>query len=491
MVKLATAAAAVAMVAGCTSGSTGPTVLTVLASAELADLGPVLTQLRQETGIELRMTHEGTVSASARVAAGSAGHDLAWLSSDHLLRLRTEQLPLRENIMMSPLVIGLEPAAAARLRAAARGEPTWADVAGLAAAGELRYVLSDPRVSGSGLFTLIGAATAAAGTGAALRPEDVRCDRLRSFLTGRAASAGSAEQPAAEYARVHGDVDAVVAYESTLVSLNASKSLPEPLELVYPRDGVVLADYPLMLLDTGKRTAYDTAVAWLRGPDGQRAIMRTTARRPVDPAVERPEALARPLGTGLYFPGRQEVVDALLAAYDRAGEPVRIVYVLDYSTSMRGPRIAGLRRTFEVLAGHGGFEQFHVGETVTVLRFAGTVLEERTTTVAGRPDLDALRASVSANDLTDGTAIWSALDRAYRVAGKGNVIVVTDGENNTGMTPQEFTAAWPTPPVPTWVVRLDGADPVRLADVATRTGGRAVDADADSLLTALRSIRGC
>ncbi|MBY8852672.1 substrate-binding domain-containing protein, partial [Saccharothrix sp. MB29] len=222
----------------------------------------------------------------------------------------------------------------------------------------------------------------------------MRCDRLRGFLAGRATSSGAPEQPAEEYARAHGEADAVIAYESTLIALNASGKLPEPLELVYPRDGVVLADYPLMLLEPGKRAAYDTVVAWLRGADGQRSIMRSTSRRPVDPTVERPEALARPLGTGLYFPGRQEVVDTLLAAYDRAGEPVRVVYVLDYSTSMRGPRIEGLRRTFGVLADDGGFEQFHVGETITVLRFGGMVLEERTVTVAGRTDLDVLRDSV-------------------------------------------------------------------------------------------------
>ncbi|WP_433270569.1 substrate-binding domain-containing protein [Actinosynnema sp. CS-041913] len=467
---------------GCTAGP-GPTTLTVLASSELADLGPVLADLRRETGVELKPDYRGTVRASEDVARGT-GHDLAWLSSARYLKLRGGDLPLATSMMLSPLVIGVKAGKAAALRG---GQASWADIAALAGSGGLKYLMADPRATGSGLAALIGVATAAAGTGAALRTEDVRCDKLQGFLVGRAV-VSSAEDVAEDYVRRQDEVDAVLTYESTVLSLNASGRLREPLEVVYPRDGIVLADYPLMLLKPEKRAAYDRVVAWLGAEPAQRALMERTFRRPVDPRLPRTDPLRTPLGTALYFPGTQQVVDSLLAAYDRAGKGSRVVFVLDYSTSMAGARIEGLRSAFAALS---GFDRFHLGETVTVVRFAGEVLASHTVTIRGPADVDALRDLLAANDLRDGTAIWSALDHAYREAGDGTVVLMTDGENNAGVGVEEFLAAWPKPAAPTYAVRFGEADPVELARVADVSGGRVVDAAEGALAEAVKEIRGC
>lgn len=476
---------AAAVLAGCTTGPSERVTLTVLASSELADLAPVLADLRRDTGVELKLDHRGTVRASEDLAAG-VDHDLAWLATNRYLKLKGVDLPLSTSTMLSPLVVGVKAGKADALRGA-----SWADVASRAAAGELRFGMADPRVSGSGLAALIGVATAAAGTGAALRPEDVACDKLQGFLAGRVFGADGAAEVVDEYVRRQDEVDAVLTYESAVLSLNASGQLREPLEVVYPRDGIVLSDYPLMLLKPDKRAAYDRVVEWLRTPSAQRAIMERTYRRPVDPQVERGEALREPLGTALYFPGTQEVVDALLAAYDRAGRPARVVFVLDHSTSMAGARIAGLREAFATLGRAGGFDRFRLGETVVLLRFAGTVLEERTVEVRGAADLEALAGALASADLADGTAIWSALDRAYRVVGDGAVVLMTDGENNAGMSADDFLAAWPTPPARTYAIRFGEADAAELDRVARATGGRVVDAGAGSLLEAVKEIRGC
>ena len=475
-----------AVLAGCTSAKPEQVTLTVLASSELADLRDVLADLRRDTGVELKLDHRGTVRASEDLAAG-VDHDLAWLSTNRYLKLKGVDLPPSAPTMLSPLVLGVKASEARALR-----DASWADVASRAAAGELRFGMADPRVSGSGMAALIGVATAAAGTGAALRAEDVTCDKLQGFLTGRAFGAPGAAEVADEYVARQDEVDAVVAYESTVLSLNASGQLREPLEVVYPRDGIVLSDYPLMLLAPDKRAAYDRVVQWLRTPSAQRSIMERTHRRPVDPQVERTEKLREPIGTGLYFPGTQEVVDTLLAAHDRAGKPGRVVFVLDHSTSMAGARIAGLREAFATLSRAGGFDRFRVGETVVLVRFAGTVLEERSVVIGSAADLEGLATALTTAELADsGTAIWSALDHAYRIVGDGTVVLMTDGENNAGMSADEFLAAWPAPPARTYAIRFGEADPVELGRVASATGGRVVDAGAGSLLEAVKEIRGC
>ncbi|WP_244211345.1 substrate-binding domain-containing protein, partial [Amycolatopsis kentuckyensis] len=184
------------VLAGCSPGGPADTKLTVLATSELADLGPVLADLRRDTGVELVLDYRGTMAATAEL---HRGFDLAWLSTSRFLRLRGAEPDLATSIMLSPLVLGVKPGEAAKLGA----QPTWADIADRAAGGELRYGMADPHVSGSGMAALIGVATAAAGTGAALRPEDVRCDRIQGFLAGLGLAAhvllgdvGRVERPA-------------------------------------------------------------------------------------------------------------------------------------------------------------------------------------------------------------------------------------------------------------------------------------------------------
>ncbi|MDX8149564.1 substrate-binding domain-containing protein [Lentzea sp. BCCO 10_0061] len=471
----ALAAVLLLVLAACTP-STPEVRLKMLASTELADLGPVLTELRKATGVELTVEHRGTVEASRSLA----GFDLAWLSTTRFLRLRGAEPELASSVMTSPVVLGVKRGS----RAVLGERPTWADVADRAALGQFRYGMADPRVSGGGMAALIGVATAAAGTGAPLRPEDVSCDRLQGFLAGRAFDV---PDPVDEFAR-RSDVDGLVAHESELLSLNASGRLAEPLEIVYPRDGIVLSDYPLMLVEPAHRAAYDRVVEWLRSPDAQRMIAERTWRRPVEPSVVRNEKLRADLGTALYFPNSSEVIDRLLLFHDRAGEGRQVIFVLDYSTSMRGPRLAGLREAFASL---NGFDRFYVGETVTIVRFAGTVLEERSITVRGKQDLDALLAVVASDDLRDNTAIWAALDHALRLArGETAVVLMTDGENNAGPSVNEFLRVG-RGEVPVFPIRFGEASTAELDRVAQASGGRLVEAGAKSLLEAVREIRGC
>ncbi|HET6708464.1 vWA domain-containing protein [Amycolatopsis sp.] len=466
------------LVTACGPGGPDGTKLTVLATSELADLGPVLADLRRETGVELVMDYRGTMAATAEL---HRGFDLAWLSTGRFLRLRAAEPALSTPIMLSPLVLGVKAGDAAKLGA----QPTWADIADRAGGGELRYGMADPHVSGTGMAALIGVATAAAGTGAALRPEDVRCDRIQGFLAGRAFDAPDVTE---EYVRRQHEVGGLVAPESAILALNASGRLREPLEVVHPRDGTVLADYPLMLLDPGERAAYDRVVRWLRTPAAQRAIMERTFRRPADPAVPRTGKLATPAGNPLYFPDRQEVVDRLLRAYDRAGTGRQVIFVLDYSLSMAGPRVAALRRAFAALT---GFDRFFVGEQVTIIRFAGAVLEERTVTVSRQADVDALQAVVASADLRPHTAIWAALEHAYRVAKPGaSIVLMTDGENNAGPGLDTFLAG-KHDAGPAYAIRFGEASPADLGRVTAATGGRVVDGDAESLTKAVRELRGC
>ncbi|BFO16785.1 hypothetical protein SHKM778_31730 [Streptomyces sp. KM77-8] len=58
--------------------------LRVLAGPDLAVLGPLLGELKDETGVDLRLYHRADAETTT---PDRDRYDLAWLSSDHYLRL--------------------------------------------------------------------------------------------------------------------------------------------------------------------------------------------------------------------------------------------------------------------------------------------------------------------------------------------------------------------------------------------------------------------
>ncbi|MFD0394399.1 hypothetical protein ACFQ3Z_26970 [Streptomyces nogalater] len=252
------------------------------------------------------MHYRATNDASDTLLTGRHSYDLAWLSSDRYLRLRAKHAPAgatpatgmqSASIMRSPVVVGLTPDAARTLRAQAPGgRLSWADLADAAATGTVRFGMADP-----------GAATAASPPWSASPPPPpapaAPCAPPTSAATGCAASAPARASPPRlprpagrlrRPPRPHQRPDHLRVRTARPERLRPA---PRTLEIVHPADGMVLADYPLLLLDPGRRAAYDRVVDWLTAPGHQRDIMRRTLRRPVSTEVPRDTRLTAPWTT--------------------------------------------------------------------------------------------------------------------------------------------------------------------------------------------------
>src|SRR5262249_11141280 len=154
------------------------------------------------------------------------------------------------------------------------------------------------------------------------------------------------------YVRKQDSLGGMINYESVLLSLNRSGDLHEPLTLIYPKDGIVTADYPLMLLNGSKRTQYQKLVNELRSPAIQRALMTNTSRRPAVPGIPLDSRFPKQVLVELAFPSSLDVVRNLLSSYlNELSKPSHTLFVLDVSGSMGGSRIAGLKKAMDGLAG--------------------------------------------------------------------------------------------------------------------------------------------
>jgi len=292
------------------------------------------------------------------------------------------------------------------------------------------------------------------------------------------------------------------------------KSLKEPLDLIYPKDGIITADYPLMLLNPAKRDAYEKLVAYLRTTDVQTKIMTTTDRRPSIPDVKPDSRFSSQLLVELPFPANLNVVNNLIFAYlDQIRPPAHTYYVLDISGSMEGDRLDAVKKTFDNLTGAdqsitGQFARLRAREEITIIPFNGSVQDDRTFTIndvtSNSPDLKAVRNYVDNLQANDGTGIYDALEQAYNDAAAAqasdpnrfySVVLMTDGENNSGAGPSDFQNFYKNQTavvqqIPTFPIIFGEASPQDLTNIATLTGGQAFDSRNASLATIFKVIRG-
>ncbi|MFC4471428.1 substrate-binding domain-containing protein [Streptomyces xiangluensis] len=478
-----------------------PGTLRVLASSELSDMGPVLEEIRLDTGITVVPAYMGTRDAVDRLASGKAdgAYDAAWLASSDYLRLdaaAAKKVVSQTSIMSSPVAIGVKPETVRRLGWKPE-DLTWSQVHQAVAAGDLTYGMTDPARSNSGFSALISVASGLSGAQSALTDADVEraTPKLAEFFKGQELTSGSSGWLASAYER-RGSVDALLNYESVLLGM-------KDLTVIRPKDGVVTADYPLASLASTDQSTRETVrrlTDALRAADVQQHITERTGRRPVVASVTPAPRLDPSRRRELPFPGSKSVADGLLDAYEnKLRRPSRTVYVLDTSGSMReGGRLGRLKKALTALT-----SDFRDREEVTLMPFGSAVKSVRTHVVRPedpRTGLDGIRRDTDALTASGDTAIYTSLEKAYEHLGADDdtftsIVLMTDGENTAGAGPEQFDGFYAGLPgeqreIPVFPILFGDSDRAELEHIAELTGGRLFDAQKGSLDGAFEEIRG-
>ncbi|UED82938.1 substrate-binding and VWA domain-containing protein [Streptomyces profundus] len=486
----------------------------ILAGSELADMEFLLERATEETGVEVEITHAGTLDATRQVLSGEADgtYDAVWLATNDYLRLHPEaerRILTETSIMTSPVALGLRPEALDRL-GWQPDEITWSQVHEAAAAGDLTFGMTDPTRSNSGYSALISVTSALSGAQSALTADDVSgsATELRELFAGQRLTSGSSGWLAEAFGQ-RADVDALVNYESVLLGLD--RAGVADLAVVRPLDGVVTARYPLTTLSSASPEAGEALRllgAYLRTAPAQRALTEETLRRPVATEVTAAESIPDGQRRELPYPGSLDVADALLDAYDgELRRPSRTLYLLDTSGSMSGERLAALQDALRHLTGadNPAGERFRDREEVTLMPFSDAVVSTETWTVdaEGREEaLAGIRSGTDALVAQGETAVYASLIEAYELlADEGardaftSIVLMTDGENNDEVQATDFQdfhggLGDEQRRVPVFTILFGDSDPAELELIAEGTGGALFDAVNGSLADAFREIRG-
>lgn len=504
-----------AMLGGCSQDGE---VVSVLAGSELKDIEPMLDDIEREANVRIEFRYTGTLDGAETLASGEP-YDMGWFSHAKYLallegRAQHKIIQAAEKLALSPVIAGVKKSVADRWGWCENPAVSWQAFADKASRGELTFAMTNPASSNSGFSATVGVQSALAG-GEALQPEMIDSEAMLGFAKGHKLTSGSSGWLAEKYLAEQDRVDAIFNYESVLLGLNASGGLREPLCLIYPPEGVVTADYPLLLINRDKRPAFDRLVAYFKQPEVQARLMRETARRPVVPGVIPDARFPNAVIVELPFPGQVETVDQILMTYlDKQRAPSTSLFVLDMSGSMgREQRLEQLKQSLRNLAGAdrsitGQFARFRAREQVIFQPFNDQPMPKITFAVqTGNdqdPGLQEMRQVISGFSAAGGTAIYDTLKVAYEEAVRlraenpdrfFSIVLMSDGMNREGMGFADFKQHYQRVadeygPIPTFPVIFGDANKAEMQALAQLTGGRSFDSTGHSLAQVFKKIRG-
>jgi len=302
------------------------------------------------------------------------------------------------------------------------------------------------------------------------------------------------------------------------MTLNSSGKLKENLVLVYPKEGVATADYPLLLLNNRDADKYQKVVDWLRSADIQNWLVTNTKRRPINVAVaaevNKQNIFPQKDFIELPFTSDREVASALMGAYlNSFRRPLASSFVIDVSGSMASQgRINDLKVSLDTLASADNTLSSRMAalssrETVLITPFSSKVYDTVKLKIgagaAKEATLEAYRNAISSLNSAGNTALFDAvLTGLTQVAAEkkanpnvsASVVVFTDGESNTGTSFHGFLERWKqmdedTRAIPIFTIAYGEGNTQQLETIAQMSGGKLFDAKKNSLYAVFKEIR--
>lgn len=353
---LAIAALAVAVIFG-TFGPQ-PTPLAIVAGSENKDLEPLIQDWADQNNIALTMTYLGSVDISRELEKGKDGaFDAVWPAHSLWIALGDSRKATKyaQSILRSPVVLGVKTSIARQLGWIGRDDITIQMIAQAARDKKFRLAMTSATQSNSGAAAYIGFLYAMAGNPDVLTRDHLNDpkvqDAVRQLLGQVDRSSGSSGWLIDSVVANPAAYDAVFNYESAI--LDADRKLTaageDPLYIIYPANGLAVADSPLAYLDKGdsaKEAAFLKLQGFLLGSETQKTLSDRGRRaglvgidaQTVNTAVWNPAwgaDLQRDIAP-IPIPNAEVIAQALSLYQTELRKPSLTIWVLDVSGSMAG-----------------------------------------------------------------------------------------------------------------------------------------------------------
>jgi Ca-activated chloride channel family protein len=493
--------------------------LTVLSGSENKALEPIIREFEAANGVKIDMKYQGSVDIMNALREGGAGADAVWPANSIWLSMgdTKHNVKLAKSIMVTPVVFGVRTSKAKQLGWVGK-DVTVDQILSAVQAKKLSFMMTSATQSNSGASAFLGFISALLGhpdqiTQADLAKPELQA-KLRAILGGVNRSSGSSDFLKDLYLSAPDRYDAMVNYEALIIEANQKLVAQgkEPLYVVYPSDGLSLADSPLAYVDHGdaaKQALFQKFQDYLLQPSVQARIEALGRRTELggvvtkaDPVVFNPAWGVRtdaPLNV-IRFPTADVVESALTLYQTELKKPSATVFALDFSGSMQGEGESQVKQAMHMLLDPATSKKYllQLGQkdVVIVIPFNNQMMQPLTAT--GPQEAQQLVAKIDALSAGGGTDIYTPTVGGLQALAKFDpsqynisAVLMTDGESNTGMSAGDFQRAYAqlARDIPVYSIMFGSANPDQLDAIAKTTRSSVFDGRTD-LVSAFKKVRG-
>ena len=488
----------------------------ILSGSENQELETIIQECSEATGVEIQMEYKGSVDSMRELENGAPDYDAVWPASSIWVSMGDTGHLIKhsQSISMTPVVFGIRESLAEKLGFV--GEKVSVnDILTAIRDGEMSFCMTSATQSNSGASAYIGFLYALLGKQEGLTSEDLQKPDLqadiRELLSGVERSSGSSDWLKDMF--LEGDYDAMVNYECLIIDANQQleEEGKEPLYVVYPYDGLSIADSPLGYVDHGdeeKEEAFLAVQEYLLS-DKTQAEIEATGRRINAGGVskENQDVFNSDWGidterilSPIQMPEAAVLTEALNVYQTSFKKPSLNIYCLDFSGSMSGTGEEQLKEAMAQILlqenARKNFLQANAGEVNEVVFFDDTILDVQAAADDSDEALAELNQKVADFQIAGGTDIYRAAAEALEIASGYDltnytpaIILMTDGRSNYNYS--NFEEVWNRyeEDIPIFSITFGDADPGQLEELAKISGGRVFDGTKD-LTAAFRSVKG-
>lgn len=488
----------------------------ILSGSENEELEAVIDECSQATGVEIEMDYKGSVDIMRALESGAEEYDAVWPASSIWLSMGDVNHLVKhsQSISMTPVVFGIRDSLAEELGFKGK-DVSVKDILAAIQGGKMSFCMTSATQSNSGASAYIGFLYALLGKQEGMTAEDLQGEQLRADITellgGVERSSGSSDWLKDLFLKE--DYDAMVNYECLIIDANRQLESEgkEPLYIVYPYDGLSIADSPLGYVDHGdsqKEEAFQAVQQYLLSKEAQSEIEATGRRISANGVSdENKDVFNEEWGvdterilSSIQMPDADVLMEALNLYQTSFKKPSLNIYCLDFSGSMEGTGEAQLKDAMSQILlqenASRNFLQANAGEVNEVIFFDNTILDIERAADDSDEALAQLYQKVADFQIAGGTDIYNAAAQALAEASSYDlekytpaIILMTDGVSDYNY--QTFQEAWDILgiDVPVFSITFGAADPTQLEELAEATGGRVFDGTQD-LTEAFRSVKG-
>ena len=515
-----------AFLSGCTGSSDGRQAfgsglgekIRILSGSENRELEEILKKCAKKTGVNLEIEYLGSVDIMRTLQQGADDYDAVWPASSLWLSLGDTGHLVKhvQSISLTPVVFGIRQSLAEEL-GFTKGDVSVRDIQQAIREGKMSFCMTSATQSNSGCSAYLGFLYALLGTdelkAGELESESLKAD-IRELLSGIDRSSGSSDWLKDMF--LNGDFDAMVNYECLIISANRQleQEGKEPLYVVYPYDGLSIADSPLGYVDHGndeKEEAFLKVQEYLLSEEAQDAIQRTGRRTGYEGVKDENEDVFRTdwgidtdrILSPIPIPAADVLLEALNLYQTEFRKPSLTVYCLDFSGSMTGDGNDQLVEAMgQILIQENAAENLLLAgenEVNIVIPFTDSVSDVWTAPDASEESLEDLYGKIAGEATVGGTDIYRAAREGLELIARNYdldqytpaIILMTDGMSNGSEDFEDFQAAYEAAgeDVPVFSILFGDAEKSELEELAELTNARVFDGRED-LVGAFRSVKG-